>query len=154
MAYFWARGNGEIEESEYDRTTDTLNNEQVKDVISNALTQFGHSVTLDITDENISEIYTATIDGTKTFIIAAKGTTPGGRGLRNEQRIQQNSDYVNYIFEHSENKTPVHLGVYKRDEQVVFCAWKVKRSSAQSGTPISKQIKIETIASAMRFGYA
>lgn len=47
----------------------------------------------------------------------------------------------------------VQLGVYRREGQTIFCAWKLKSSTAGAETPISKQIKITTIAQAMKEGF-
>lgn len=96
-------------------------------------------------------------DGLDSLYICAKGTTPGGRsGLKNEQRIQAKAKYFNYVYNKAvEGKSAAFLGFYVRDEQTVICAWNVASSSAQSEeTPISKQVKISTIAKAIREGFA
>lgn len=95
-------------------------------------------------------------DGIGEVFICAKGTTPGGRKeLKDEQRIQPKAKYLNYVFERGEEgKKAVFLGVYNRDGETILCTWKVMASSAASlETPISKQIKITSIAKAMREGF-
>ena len=95
-------------------------------------------------------------DGIGDVFICAKGTTPGGRsGLKDEQRIQPKAKYLNYVFERGEEgKKAVFLGVYNRDGETILCTWKVIASAAASTeTPISKQIKITSIAKAMREGF-
>lgn len=95
-------------------------------------------------------------DGIGDVFICAKGTTPGGRsGLKDEQRIQPKAKYLNYVFERGEEgKKAVFLGIYNRDGETILCTWKVMSSAAASlETPISKQIKITSIAKAMREGF-
>lgn len=95
-------------------------------------------------------------DGIGDVFICAKGTTPGGRsGLKDEQRIQPKAKYLNYVFKRGEEgKKAVFLGVYNRDGETILCTWKVMASAAASiETPISKQIKITSIAKAMREGF-
>ena len=90
------------------------------------------------------------------IFICAKGTTPGGRNnLKDEQRIQPKAKYLNYVFERgNEGKKAIFLGVYNRDGEIILCTWKVKESEAASHeTPISKQIKITSIAKAMQEGF-
>lgn len=94
-------------------------------------------------------------DGIGDVFICAKGTTPGGRSdLKDEQRIQPKAKYLNYVFERGEEgKKTVFLGVYNRDGETILCTWKVMASAAASiETTISKQIKITSIAKAMREG--
>lgn len=96
-------------------------------------------------------------DGIGDVFICAKGTTPGGRsGLKDEQRIQPKAKYLNYVFERGEEgKKAVFLGFYNRGGETILCTWKVMASAAASiETPISKQIKITSIAKAMREGFA
>ncbi|MEG2645353.1 MAG: AAA family ATPase, partial [Enterococcus sp.] len=99
--------------------------------------------------------YNANIDLPNIYI-CAKGTTPGGRrDLADEQRIQPKAKYLNYVFDRGkEGEKAVFLGIYNRDGETIFCAWRVVQSSAASGeTPISKQIKITSIAKAIREGF-
>lgn len=158
MAYLWALSNGQIVEAEYDRATDSLDNEQVGNELLNAFRLFGHTAICTPVSEEMNEVYKVVLDGAEDtpVYVCAKGTTPGGRAnLNDEQRIQQKSKYINYAFQQAQQNRPaVLLGVYKRDGQVVFCAWALKASTAAAPeTTVSKQIKITTIAEAMRCGF-
>lgn len=157
LEYQWALGNGEIVSANYNRAIDSLSNEQVLVELKSAFEQFGHSVQCQAVSEQLSEVYTITFDDSslEKITICAKGTTPGGRSnLNDEQRTQQKSKYINYAYSKLQGgKSAVQLGVYRRDGQTVFCAWKLKQSTAGPDTPISKQIKISTIAQAMKEGF-
>lgn len=155
--YKWALGNGDIVSADYNRTDDSLSNEQVLEELQSAFQQFGHSVHCEPVSDQLPEVYTITFDDATLgrITICAKGTTPGGRSnLNDEQRTQQKSKYINYAHSKLQaGESAVQLGVYRRDGQTVFCAWKLKQSSAGAETPISKQIKITTIAQAMKEGF-
>lgn len=155
--YKWALGNGDIVSADYNRTDDSLSNEQVLAELQSAFQQFGHSVHCEPVSDQLPEVYTITFDDATLgrITVCAKGTTPGGRSnLNDEQRTQQKSKYINYAHSRLQaGESAVQLGVYRRDGQTVFCAWKLKQSSAGAETPISKQIKITTIAQAMREGF-
>ena len=152
--YKWALGNGDIVSADYNRTDDSLSNEQVLAELQSAFQQFGHSVHCEPVSDQLPEVYTITFDDATLgrITVCAKGTTPGGRSnLNDEQRTQQKSKYINYAHSRLQaGESAVQLGVYRRDGQTVFCAWKLKQSSAGAETPISKQIKITTIAQAMK----
>lgn len=155
--YQWALGNGDIVSSDYNRSKDSLTSEQVLAELQSAFQQFGHSATCEPVSDQLSEVYVVTFEdpALDSITICAKGTTPGGRSnLNDEQRTQQKSKYINYAYaKANEGAAAVQLGVYSRDGQTVFCAWKLKQSSAGAETPISKQIKISTIAQAMKDGF-
>ena len=155
--YLWALGNGDIVSSDYNRAVDSLSNEQVLAELQAAFQQFGHSILCEPISDQLSEVYSLTFNDASTpkIIICAKGTTPGGRSnLNDEQRTQQKSKYINYAYEKNQmGISAVQLGVYRREGQTVFCAWKLKKSTASPDTPISKQIKISTIAQAMKEGF-
>ena len=155
--YKWALGNGDIVSADYNRTDDSLSNEQVLAELQSAFQQFGHSVHCEPVSDQLPEVYTITFDDAtlERITICAKGTTPGGRAnLNDEQRTQQKSKYINYAYSKLQaGESAVQLGIYRRDGQTVFCAWKLKQSSAEAETPISKQIKITTIAQAMKEGF-
>lgn len=155
--YQWALSNGDIVSADYNRANDSLSNEQVLAELQSAFEQFGHSVHCEPVSDQLSEVYTISFkDASQSNItICAKGTTPGGRSnLNDEQRTQQKSKYINYAYSKLQTgESAVQLGVYRRDGQTVFCAWKLKQSSAGAETPISKQIKITTIAQAMKEGF-
>lgn len=155
--YQFANKDGSIVTEDYDRNT-YLSAEQVLECIKNAFNLFPYKVEIDQT-EDLDDVFCVTYpdgDGFGDVYICGKGTTPGGRqGLKDEQRIQPKAKFLNYVYERTqEGKKGVFLGVYSRDGQVVFCAWKVIPSNAASpDTPISKQIKIDSIAKAMREGF-
>lgn len=157
LKYKWARGNGEIVTADYNREEDSLSNKNVLEELKSAFEQFGHSVQCQAVSEQLPEVYTVIFDDAslEKITICAKGTTPGGRSkLNDEQRTQQKSKYINYAHSKLQNgEQAVQLGVYRRDDQTVFCAWKLKPSTAEPETPISKQIKISTIAQAMKEGF-
>jgi len=158
MAYLWALGNGEVVEAEYNRVNDTLSTEQVREELIAALNQFGHTATCEIADDN-AEVYNVSIEGIddpQELVVCIKEMTPGGRSnLNNEQRIQQLSSYFNYAYNRQQQgEKALSLGVYKRDGHTVFCAWEITRSNAEPRTPISRQVKIDTIAQAMKEGFA
>jgi hypothetical protein len=156
--YQWATSTGDIVEAEYNETTDKLSHDDVRVELTKALELFGHTVSCEpVSDNATEEVYKATVGGDepKTFYVCIKEMTPGGRAaLKDEQRIQQQSQYINKAYDKAEaGGKAVLLGVYKRDGDVIFCAWKLKHSTADATTPISKQIKITTIADAMREGF-
>lgn len=156
--YQWAINNGEIVTADYDRSM-SLNAEQVKSELKNAFESLGNSVNITPVSEEMNEVYKIIIpmiDGSTEVYVSAKGTTPGGRNnLMDEQRIQQKAKYLNYAVDKKDNgEKAISIGVYKKDNAVVFCAWKLSRSNAASpDTPISKQIKIQTIARALTEGF-
>ena len=156
--YQWALGDGTIISADYDRAKDCLSPEQVKAELLAALRQFGHVVNCEDASNQLSEVYLVSLgeDQAEKFIISVKNTTPGGRkNLNDEQRIQLKSKNINYAFAQLQaGNNAVLMGVYKRDGEAIFCAWKLNGSSADPDTPISKQIKITTIAKAMKEGFA
>lgn len=155
--YKWALGNGEIVSADYNRTADTLTGEQVRSELLTAFQQFGHAADCTPVHDTLPEIYQISFanPAEPPVIVCAKATTPGGRSnLNDEQRVQQKSRYINYAVRVQKSGEPaIHLGVYKRDNQTIFCAWKLKESAADPDTTISRQIKISTIASAMKEGF-
>lgn len=155
--YQFAEKDGKIVSVEYDGDA-SFTTEQVEKSIEAAFSLFPFPVTVSQV-ENYDDVfhikYKGNMDMTDIYI-CAKGTTPGGRsGLKDEQRIQPKAKYLNYVFERGEEgKKAVFLGAYNRDGETVFCTWKVIQSAAASlETPISKQIKITSIAKAMREGF-
>ncbi|MGI6256637.1 MAG: AAA family ATPase [Anaerovoracaceae bacterium] len=157
--YKYATANGDIVTAEYNRGM-ALSNEEVKRELQAAFECYDKTVSVESVSSELPEVFRANISDSATsssVIICAKGTTPGGRNaLMNEQRIQQKVKYLNYAYnENRKGNKAVSLGVYKNEEVVVFCAWKLAESNAASEeTPISKQIKIETIAQAIKNGFA
>ena len=159
--YCFVMGNGEIITASYDRS-DALSQDQVYTEVKNAFTSLGNDqVEIKSVSDDLREVYQVTIPRPaqhekETVYVCAKGTTPGGRdNLKNEQRIQQKARFLNYAYKmQTEGHKAISLGVYKRDGVVIFCAWRLVQSNALSpDTPISKQIKIETIAKAVTDGF-
>ena len=157
--YQFAESNGTIVTVEYDKSN-YLTSEQVLQSLRSAFSLFPYDVRVSM-EEGYDDVFVVDYDGEeeigfKKLYLCCKGTTPGGRsGLKDEQRIQPKAKYLNYVHDKNQggNKA-VFLGIYTRDEQTVLCAWKVAPSSAESQeTPISKQIKITSIAKAMREGF-
>ena len=155
--YQWAVGKGQIITAGYDRSM-ALNAIQVEDEIRKAFSDLFDGVKVETVSNEYKEVYKVIIPrgGEKqTVYVCAKGTTPGGRSnLQNEQRIQQKAKYINYSCDRkAEGNCSICLGVYKHESETVFCAWNLNRSAASSETPISKQIKITTIARALSEGF-
>lgn len=155
--YQFANKGGKIVSVEYDKTT-YFSTDQVRKSIVDAFGMFPFSVTVNQVEDLDDVFHVEFPEGTDLadIYICAKGTTPGGRiGLKDEQRIQPKAKFLNYVYDkRQEGKLAVFLGVYCRDNETVFCTWKVVASAAASlETPISKQIKITSIAKAMREGF-
>lgn len=156
--YQFAIKGGRIVSAPYDKGSN-LSVNQVLDSLDSALREFPFPAQIEQVPE-YSDVFHVMFpegnDGIGDIFICAKGTTPGGRsGLTDEQRIQPKAKYLNYVFEQGQaGKKAVFLGVYHRDEETIFCTWKVTASTAGSGeTPVSKQIKIASIAKAMKEGF-
>lgn len=155
--YQWAVGKGRIITADYDRSM-ALNAEQVENELRLAFSNLFEGVVVEPVSNEFKEVYKVTIpreDEVQTVYVCAKGTTPGGRSnLQNEQRIQQKAKYLNYAYDRKcEGKKAICLGVYKHESEVIFCAWNINQSTASPETPISKQIKITTIARALSEGF-
>ncbi len=155
--YEWAVGKGKIITADYDRSM-ALSAEQVENEILKAFSNLFDNVTVEPVSADYKEVYKVTIlrgEEIQVVFVCAKGTTPGGRSnLQNEQRIQQKAKYLNYAYDRkNEGNKAICLGVYKHDSEVVFCAWNINQSTASPETPISKQIKITTIARALSEGF-
>lgn len=155
--YQWAVGKGKIITADYDRSM-ALNADQVEGEVRKAFSNLFDGVVVEPISKEFKEVYKVTIpreDETQTVYVCAKGTTPGGRSnLQNEQRIQQKAKYLNYAYDRkNEGNKAICLGVYKHESEVVFCAWNINQSTASPETPISKQIKITTIARALSEGF-
>ena len=155
--YQWAVGKGRIITADYDRSM-ALNAEQVESEIRKAFSNLFDGVIVEPVSTDYKEVYKVTIpreEETQTVYVCAKGTTPGGRSnLQNEQRIQQKAKYFNYAYDRkNEGNKAICLGVYKHETDTIFCAWNINPSTASPETPISKQIKITTIARALSEGF-
>lgn len=155
--YQWAVDKGKIISADYDRSM-ALNAEQVESEIRKAFSDLFDGVTVEPVNSDYKEVYKVIIprgEQMETIYVCAKGTTPGGRSnLQNEQRIQQKAKYLNFAFDKKigGNKA-ICLGVYKLESEPIFCAWNLNQSTASPETPISKQIKIATIARAISEGF-
>lgn len=155
--YQFAERNGDIVTVEYDRST-YFSADQVFQSIQNAFGSFPLPATVSRVEnyEDVFRVSYPTEDDFTEIYICAKGTTPGGRsGLKDEQRIQPKAKYINYVYNKGqEGKKAILLGIYQRDGETVFCSWRSSYSNAASEeTPISKQIKISSIAKAIREGF-
>lgn len=156
--YQFADKGGKIVSVEYDKNN-YFSAEQVLASLDAAFNKFPFPAYIEqVTDYD--DVFHVTFpegnDGIGDVFICAKGTTPGGRsGLKDEQRIQPKAKYLNYVYDRGEEgKKAIFLGVYNRDGETILCTWKVMASAAASiETPISKQIKITSIAKAMREGF-
>lgn len=155
--YQFTNRDGSIVSENYDRNT-YFSAEQVLKILKDAFNLFPYMVDIKQV-ENLDDVFHVIYPSNDEFgdiFICGKGTTPGGRqGLKDEQRIQPKAKYLNYVYnKQHEGKKAVFLGVYSRDGQTIFCTWKVIQSNAASPeTPISKQIKIESIAKAIKEGF-
>lgn len=155
--YQFANRDGFIVMEDYDRST-YFSAEQVLESLRLAFRLFPFHAEISQV-ENLDDVFHVTFPENEDLdevFICGKGTTPGGRqGLKDEQRIQPKAKYLNYVYEkQSQGKKGIFLGVYSKDGQTVFCTWKVMQSNAASPeTPISKQIKIDSIAKAIQEGF-
>lgn len=155
--YQWAVGKGKIVTSDYDRAM-ALSADQVERELRDAITTLFDGASISAVSNEYKEVFKVGIPregNNETFFICIKGTTPGGRSnLQNEQRIQQKAKYLNYAYERkTEGKKAACIGVYKHESETIFCAWNINQSTALPETPISKQIKITTIARAYTEGF-
>lgn len=155
--YQWAVGKGKIITADYDRSM-ALSADQVEREIRKAFSNLFDGVTVEPVSNDYKEVYKVVIPRekeTQTVYVCGKGTTPGGRSnLQNEQRIQQKAKYLNYAYDRkTEGAKAICLGIYKHESETIFCSWNLNQSTASPETPISKQIKITTIARALSEGF-
>lgn len=157
--YLFADKCGEIAPAEYDGST-LFSAEQVLASLDSAFNMFPFPACVERV-KDYGDVFHVTFpkgnDGIGEVFICAKGTAPGGRsGRKDEQRIQPKAKYLNYVYDRAEEgKKAVFLGVYNRDGETIFCTWKVTASdTASDETPSSRQIKITSIANAMKEGFA
>ena len=155
--YQWAVGKGRIVTADYDRSM-ALNAEQAEAELKTAINNLFDGADVSPVSDEFKEVYRIIIprdEEKQIFFVCLKGTTPGGRSnLQNEQRIQQKAKYLNYANDRkNEGNKASCLGVYKHESETVFCAWNINPSTASPETPISKQIKITTIARALTEGF-
>lgn len=154
--YQFANSKGEIITEDYDRSA-YLSAEQVLQSLRHAFSLFPYETQLAQVDGYEDVFCVEYPNGEfEPIYICGKGTTPGGRqGLKDEQRIQPKAKFLNYVYDkYVQGKKGVFLGVYSKDGQEILCTWKLMQSSAASvETPISKQIKIDSIAKAIQEGF-
>lgn len=155
--YLFTEEDGVIIEEEYD-PRNRLDNGIIIELLKNAFDVYPNEL-IESTNEDgdIYQLKIKNIKGLDEYYICAKWTTPGGRSeaLNDEHRIQPKAKYINYINnKNSENHKAIILGIYKRNNTIIFCAWDSKKSEAKDETPISKQIKIKTISEAMITGFS
>ena len=155
--YQWAVGKGRIVTADYDRSM-ALTADQVETELRTAINNLFDGADVSPVNDEFKEVYRIIIpreEERQTFFVCLKGTTPGGRSnLQNEQRIQQKAKYLNYANDRKNEGNKVScLGVYRHESETVFCAWNINPSTASPETPISKQIKITTIARAPTEGF-
>lgn len=155
--YQFANREGKIVAEDYDGTSH-LSTDQLLRSLQDAFQLFPYDVAIE-KNEDVPDVFHVTYpekDGFKEIFICGKGVTPGGRqGLKDEQRIQLRTKTFNYVYDkNAAGVKGVFLGVYLRDGQTIFCTWKVARSNSDSPeTPVSKQIKIGSIAKAIQEGF-
>lgn len=154
--YQFANSKGEIIIEDYDKSA-YFSAEQVLQSLRRAFSLFPYETQLAQVDGYEDVFCVEYPNGEfEPIYICGKGTTPGGRqGLKDEQRIQPKAKFLNYVYDkYVQGKKGVFLGVYSKDGQEILCTWKLMQSSAASvETPISKQIKIDSIAKAIQEGF-
>ena len=156
MQYKFVENDGSIVTEEYDEHT-RLTQAEVKEILYEAFQINGHTASI---EDEMEEVYKVTYsqgEDTQTVYVSAKPATPGGRGnaLTDEHRILQLPECLNCVADkQDEGISAITIGVYRRNEGIVICAWKVAHSSAAATSRVSKQIKIDTISQAMRVGFA
>ncbi|HEM6278686.1 AAA domain-containing protein [Streptococcus suis] len=113
---------------------------------------YNHSVSISKRDNfDIYDVDFYDDSNNSGIVVVAKGLTPGGRSnLNDEQRIQIPAKNLKTAFHDS--KTAVIFALYKIDDISIICAWKIV--DTESDNPISKQIKIDTIAEAVKNGFS
>lgn len=153
--YKFANREGKIISEDYNKRL-PLTKEKVLDIIKKSFELFPYKV--EVKDGDYEDTYHVHFINNeyKDIYFCAKGTTPGGReNLNDEQRIQVKAQYLNYIYEKiQEGFKGIFLGMYIEENVIIFCTWKVKQSEAKNPqTPVSKQIKIDTIGKAIQEGF-
>lgn len=156
MQYKFVENDGSIVTEEYDERT-RLTQGEVKDILYDAFQINGHTASIEEVMEEVYQVTYSQGNDLQTVYVSAKAATPGGRGtaLIDEHRIQQLPRYLNYVADkRDEGKKAITIGIYRRNQGIVICAWKVTHSNAAEANKVSKQIKINTISQAMRVGFA
>ena len=152
--YKFADRNGEIVSENYVQVPNS-SPEKILESLKIALALFPYDYSIEII-EDMRDVFHITSSVLGDIYICGKAVTPGGRsGLNDEQRIQPKAKYLNYVFDKQiDGSIGIFLGIYVHDGQTIFCTWKTTMSTAAPETPISKQIKITGIATAIKEGFA
>lgn len=155
--YEFVNKKGEIVAEDYRQNT-YLSSDRIKEILKNSLQLFYPNVSIDNVD-SMSDVYHVTSNDAsmvQDIYFCCKGVTPGGRkGLKDEQRIQPKAKFLNFVYDKEcKDDIGIFLGIYAKEDAIVFCAWKASPSEAKEDTPISKQIKISCIATALKEGFA
>ena len=150
--YKFADKNGEIITEDYTKLE--IYPDKILEIIKETFNLFPYNYSIEVV-KDMSDVFHVTHSVLGDIYICGKSVTPGGRkGLDDEQRIQPKAKYLNYVFnKRLEGKIGIFLGIYLHDNQIIFCTWKLAKSEAAPDTPISKQIKITSIATAIKEGF-
>ena len=155
--YIFANRTGELVKEDYDNIA-ALNKDQILQILKETLEYYPESFQID--NEKYSDVYKVEYGEKSQFkniYACVKGLTPGGRKdtLNDEQRIQAKAKFLNEVFQKKqEGLNGLVLAIYQYDGVTIYCAWKAAKSTAGDDSPISKQIKIDVIADAIKEGFA
>lgn len=159
--YEWILENGELQATTVSKNYYQLNDNNLLSYLTNALNQMHNRSEVEKLEENIFLAETSNVNrlSMKT-LFCMKGVTPGGRAEKypKEFRIQQKPSRWDRTLEivKTENIKGVLLGIYKTEDltEPIFCAWKLQSSGTETDSPLSKQIRAETISEAITNGFA
>lgn len=154
--YQFADDNGNIIQEDYSQST-KVKIDAIERYIKEGLNEFPISFNISKVDgfKDVLLIEYLELNNQKVYV-CVKQVTPGGRSnIDDEQRLQTFAESLNFVYEQSVNGNQgVVLGIYKKNKKIIFCTWDTSPSSAEDKMPISKQIKIYTIASAIKEGFS
>ena len=154
--YQFAEPNGSIVTENYDKSTRPTQ-EQIEELFKEALFVYGHQAKIEKKTEETYQVNYSNGNQEKEIYVSLKPVTPGGRSsdLADEHRILQLPIYLNWVnTKKQEGKDTAFLGIYTRGGVTLICAWKVVGTNADPKSRISKQVKVNTLAYAMRNGIA